>query len=133
MYDYYRLLLMQFIESKLNIARCKCCGKFFIPKTKKMTLYCDRAIWNGRTCKEVAHALKHKLNAEKDKVIEAFDKAKRKMYKRYERSRDSEHELPKGLTYASLYEWMERAEEVRNRYLSEELTENYALRIIEGE
>ena len=33
--------VMGYIE-KLLSARCQCCGRFFVPKTKKTTLYCDR-------------------------------------------------------------------------------------------
>lgn len=86
--EYYYFLLVHFIQQSPNIALCECCGRYFIPKTKKKTLYCDRVLMNGKTCKELVPSLKHKLNAKRQKVIEEFDRAKRRMYKRYERTDD---------------------------------------------
>ena len=42
--DYYIFLMMRFIENQPNVTICQCCGKYFIPKTKRTTLYCDRII-----------------------------------------------------------------------------------------
>lgn len=40
--DYYHFLLLQFVTNQPSVALCHCCGRYFIPKTKKKTLYCDR-------------------------------------------------------------------------------------------
>ena len=122
--DYYHFLLMTFISNQPNIARCQCCGRFFIPKTNKKTLYCDRKIKGDKTCKDVAPALKHKLEA--DEVIQAFDRANQKMYKRYERQLNSDHTLPKGMKYSDYYEWREKAAKLRNDYLLGELSKEEA-------
>lgn len=76
--EYYRFLMMHFLASSPNVALCECCGRYFIPKTRKKTLYCDRVIKGGKTCKELAPALKHRLHAENDVVIQAFDRARPK-------------------------------------------------------
>lgn len=52
---YMIFLLMRFMERKSLIARCQCCGRFFVPKTKKTTLYCDRLYLGENTCKEILH------------------------------------------------------------------------------
>lgn len=57
--DYYIFLVMRFISENPNVAWCKCCGRYFIPKTKKQTKYCARIIRNGKTCKELAPVLKY--------------------------------------------------------------------------
>lgn len=49
--NYYRFLLLNFITRKPRVELCSCCGKFFIPKTKKATTYCDRILKDGKTCK----------------------------------------------------------------------------------
>ena len=85
---YYVFLLMQFLSENPVIARCENCGNFFVPKTRKKTLYCDRIIADGKTCKQVAPKQKHKQLAESDPVIEAYDRTQRKMYKRLERAAD---------------------------------------------
>lgn len=129
--DYYYFLLVHFIASKPNVALCECCGRYFIPATKRKTLYCDRELKDGKTCKELAPALKHRLDARRKKVIEEFDRAKRRMYKRYERAGDpGKKPSHKDLSYGEYYEWLERAIDARDRYLDGELSEEKALGII---
>lgn len=50
--DYYHFLLLQFVSGHPAVACRHCCGRYFIPKTKKKTLYCDRILKDGKTCKE---------------------------------------------------------------------------------
>lgn len=129
--DYYYFLLVHFISSKPNVALCECCGRYFIPATKRRTLYCDRELKGGKTCKELAPALKHKLDVKRKKVIEEFDRAKRRMYKRYERTGDlSKKPSGKDLSYSEYYEWLEQAADARDQYLAGELDEKEALEII---
>ena len=80
---YYCFLLLHFIVMKPRVLLCQCCGRYFIPKTKKETLYCDRIFKRNRTCKQVAPGMKHQIEAMKQTVIDEFDRAKRRMYKRY--------------------------------------------------
>ena len=129
--DYYIFLLMQFLSAKPQIVRCECCGKYFVPKTNKATKYCDRILKDGKTCKELAPSLKHKKMVLTDKVVEAFDRAKRKMYRRYERNDGKIYMSPKGITYDDFYVWNDTATEARDKYLKGELTAEEALKIIE--
>lgn len=101
---------MKFLSGKHIVVRCGCCGKFFIPKIKRETLYCDRIAKNGRTCKQFGPAQKHLDTAKENAVIEAFDRNKKKMYKRYERARDSVRETEKGLTLSEYFRWLDMAE-----------------------
>lgn len=128
---YYYFLLVHFISSKPNVALCECCGRYFIPATKRKTLYCDRELKGGKSCKELAPSLKHRLDTKREKVIEEFDRAKRRMYKRYERAGDlSKKPSSKDLSYSEYYEWLERATDARDRYLAGEFSEEKALGII---
>lgn len=129
--DYYYFLLVHFIELNPTISLCECCGRYFIPKTKKRTLYCDRVLKDGKTCKELAPSLKHKLQAQSKKVIEEFDRAKRRMYKRYERTDDMRAKpANKNLSYADYYAWLDRATQARDSYLAGKMEEEDALKLI---
>lgn len=132
--DYYHFLLLHFVAGNSNVALCQCCGWYFIPKTRKKTLYCDRILKDGKTCKEWGPILKHKLAAQRDEVIKAFDQAKRKMYKRYERSESGINQKPseKDLSYAEYYEWLDAATKARDEYLEGKIGEKEALKIING-
>lgn len=131
---YYHFLLLHFVAGQPNVALCQCCGRYFIPKTKKKTLYCDRILKDKKTCKEWGPVLKHKLAAQRDEVIKAFDQAKRKMYKRYERAESGINQKPseKDLSYAEYYEWLDAATTARDEYLEGKMGEKEVLKIING-
>lgn len=130
--DYYHFLLLHFVAGQPNVALCQCCGRYFIPKTKKKTLYCDRILKDGKTCKEWGPVLKHKLVAQRDEVIKAFDQAKRKMYKRYERAEAGINQKPseKDLNYAEYYQWLGAATKARDEYLLGMIDKEDALKTI---
>lgn len=128
--DYYIFLMMRFIENQPSVTLCQCCGKYFIPKTKRTTLYCDRIIRDNKTCKQIAPALKHKRDAARDSVIEIFDRTKRKMYKRFERTNDSSKATANSLSLTQYYDWLDKAEQARKAYLAGKISAEEALGII---
>lgn len=129
--NYFQFLLINYLNSNPNVARCFCCGQYFIPKTRKTTLYCDRIISNGKTCKEIAPVIKHKIAVDTDPVLKAFERTKQKMYKRYERAAYALKQLPKGISIEKYWDWSEAASAARDKYLRGELTAEEALEIIE--
>lgn len=128
--DYYIFLMMRFIENHPSVTLCQCCGKYFIPNTKRTTLYCDRIIRNNKTCKQIAPVLKHKRDAAQDSVIQTFDRTKRKMYKRFERTNDSSKATANSLSLTQYYDWLSRAEKARKAYLAGKISAEEALEII---
>ena len=129
--DYYHFLFLHFISTKPNVALCQCCGRYFIPKTKKKTLYCDRILKDNKTCKHWGPILKHKLESNHKKIIEEFDRAKRRMFKRYERTADGkQNPSEKDLSYADYYRWLDAATKARDNCLAGNLDLKKALEII---
>ena len=129
--EYYRFLMMRFLANAPSVALCECCGRYFIPKTRRRTLYCDHKIRGDKTCKDLAPALKHRREAGRNEVIRAFDRANQRMYKRYEREADADHHLPKGIRYSDYYDWRDQAAAARDAFLNGAITAEEALRIIE--
>ena len=131
--DYYHFLLLQFVTNQPSVALCHCCGRYFIPKTKKKTLYCDRILKDGKTCKEWGPVLKHRQKAAQIRVVEEFDRAKQRMYKRYERAEFINKEpSEKDLSYGEYYQWLDRAAKARDDYLAGKLSEEEAVKAIQG-
>jgi hypothetical protein len=130
--EYYRFLMMRFLANAPSVALCECCGRHFIPKTRKRTLYCDRKIRGDKTCKDLAPALKHRREAGRNEVIRAYDRANQRMYKRYEREADADHHLPKGIRYSDYYDRRDQAAATRDAFLNGAITAEEALRIIEA-
>ena len=56
-----------------------------MPKTKKMTLYCDRVIKGDKTCKEIAPNLKRKQDKAYDTALAEYDRLYYLYYARMER------------------------------------------------
>lgn len=129
--DYYAFLILHFISENPRVALCECCGRYFVPKTAKKTLYCDRPLKDDKTCKDLGPGLKHRLQAQNKKVVDEFDRAKQRMYKRYDRALDPNKKASKrDLSYAEYYDWLENATEARDAYLAGKLSEKDALKVI---
>ena len=128
--EYYFLLLHLFVENENRICHCQLCGRYFVPKTKKKTLYCDRVLKNGKTCKEFAPRLKHRILANRNEVLKAFDTQRCKMYKRYERTLNTPDTVEKPLSFEEYYDWLEKARTARDNYLEQKISKEEALNII---
>lgn len=127
--NYYAYLIFLFYNRKEMACECELCGRYFIPKTKKKTLYCDRVFKDGKTCKEIGPGIKHKMQIEKDHVLETYEREKGKMYKRMERAQLF-GETPKSISVDEYFTWLDRAKRIKNRYLKEEITAEDALETI---
>ena len=133
--EYYSFLLINCAQMKKKVRVCRCCGKFFISKTKRITLYCDRAILlNGKTCKQVAPKLMQKYLKSNDSVLDEYERAKNRNYKRVERFENKLSRKPTGkdLTFSQYDSWMHRMSSSKTMYLQGKLnTEEFLLLIHE--
>jgi len=129
---YYAYLMFLFYNRKEMPCECELCGGYFIPKTKKKALYCDRVFKDGKTCKEIGPGIKHKMQTEKDPVLETYEREKNKMYKRMERAQLF-GETPKSISADEYFAWLDKAKQVKNQYLKDEITAEDALEAIMDE
>ena len=119
--ELYRLLLMlYFSQSRQRIARCECCFGYFIPKTKRATVYCDR-VFDGKSCKAAGSGWKYTAAMDRDAVLRIYDTLRHERAASY-----SEHMgLFKGRSdpeYVSGYEaWCATASAAREAYLAREI------------
>lgn len=128
--SYYFFLMQQYIALKPNIAKCNLCGRYFLPKTRKKTLYCDRVIKNGKTCKKIAPRLKRKELAAVDRVVGEFDRCKKMQYVRFLRTGPDKKPSIIDITPPEYWTWLANATEALASYLVGELSEDEALAII---
>lgn len=129
--EYYILLVNKFLDMKLNVQRCKCCSNFFVTKTKRKTLYCDRVLYpGGKTCKDVAPKAMQKYLAKNDEIIKVYDKTKNKMYKRMQRT-DVFGETEKSINYIEYSEWLSKAQQAKKDYRDGKLSAEDTLKIIQ--
>lgn len=126
-------LSLYFQQSRQRIVRCECCWNYFVPKTRKETLYCDRVI-DGDRCRDIGPLLKRKSNAEMDAALNTYDRLRRRMAERMERYENAAAEDRGRLIPidSNRYDaWQKMAHQARNDYLHEELTAQEFLRKID--
>ena len=125
-------LLLYFQQDQQRIARCEYCGKYFVPKTRKETLYCDRAA-DGATCKKIGPNLKRKVGPEQDQALKIYNQLRARMAERlhrYETAADWQKQRLFQLDILQYSEWMDTAHKARQEYLSGNIpTEDFLRRI----
>ena len=128
--QYYIFLLQKFILSKPNLVSCEFCGRYFIPRTRKATKYCDRIVRNGRTCKQVAPGLKKRERDGAQLVTSEFERIKGMLFHRKDRAGDDKKASVIDLTDGEYVQWLAVATDARDRYLAGKLSEEEAMAII---
>ena len=77
-------LSLYFRQEQQRIARCEYCWDYFIPKTRKETLYCNH-VWGAKTCKELGPNLKRSLGSEMDETLRVYETLRRRKAAQLER------------------------------------------------
>lgn len=125
-------LLLYFQQDQQRIARCEYCGKYFVPKTRKETLYCDR-ITDGSACKKIGPNLKRKVGPEQDQALKIYNQLRARMAERlhrYQTAADWQKQRLFQLDILQYSEWMDTAHKARQEYLSGKMpTEDFLRRI----
>lgn len=116
--DYFVFLFLKFAEQQRRVLECPCCGKLFIPKSNRAEMYCDRVLIDGKTCKQIASKLARKLKQRNDPLLEEYEKAKNRNYKRVERYENANRDSSViRLTFNEYKTWLDRASEMKRLYL----------------
>ena len=128
--DLYRLLLtLYFSQGKQRIVRCECCFGYFIPKTSRPTIYCDR-VFDDRSCKQAGAGWKHLAEMDQDRALRAYDTLRHKRAAEFGEYMG----LYKGRTdpeYVSAYQaWIAAVSAARKAYLAREINAEEFLRRI---
>jgi hypothetical protein len=128
--QYYIFLLQRYILTTPNLISCQFCGRYFTPKTRKLTKYCDRITRNSKTCKRIAPGLKKRERDAAHKVTSEFMRIKDMLFHRKDRAGEDKKSSVIDLTDGEYVQWLAAATEARDRYLAGELTEEEAMAII---
>ena len=66
--------ILELIKNNTPIYICKNCGNYFIPSSKKNTLYCDNIFENGKTCQEIGAMITYNEKLKKDEINSLYRK-----------------------------------------------------------
>ena len=126
-------LALYFQQDKQRIARCDYCWGWFVPKTKKITRYCDR-VTDGFRCKQRGSRFKRNLIEEQDSALRICNQLRDRMYARFLRWQDaapSERSRLISMEDDQYIAWSENARLARMEYLDGKLTAEEFLRRID--
>lgn len=126
-------LALYFQQDNQRIARCDYCWGWFVPKTKKITRYCDR-VTDGYPCKQRGARFKRNLVEEQDGALKICNQLRDRMYARLLRWQDAAPSERDGLIpadYDQYNTWSENARMARIKYLDGKLTAEEFLRRID--
>lgn len=107
--QYIYSLLQHLLESKVSICKCQFCGGYYVPKTKHKTLYCDRIVRDGKTCKQVAPRLKKRERDAAHLVTSEYERIKDMLFHRRDRMGGNKIASAIDLTDDELVQWQETA------------------------
>ena len=121
-------LIIFYFSSQPLIAECQYCGRFFTPKSKKLTLYCDRMSEDGKSCKVMGARAKHKNKTNSDPILKEFYREKHRRYMACERSKLAfDYD---GQTMDKYYYWLDEVNKLIEKYKKGEVSGEEVLKAI---
>ncbi len=127
------VLALYFEQDGKRISRCDYCWGYFIPKTKKVTRYCDR-VTDGQSCKQRGANLARLEKTSEDEALLIYKKLRDRMYARLLRWKDAvptERVSLIPMDYERYEQWSENARLSREQYIQGNLTAEEFLRKID--
>lgn len=121
--DYYAFVLLHFALEHRRMQVCELCGKVFVPKTKRITKYCNRINpFCDMPCNKIAPKHYMEGRQQRDPLLAEYEQARNQNYKRLERTALHGETTEKSLTYTAYDAWFREVSEARQRYLSDKST-----------
>lgn len=99
--EYINILFYAFVSSNPIVSVCNNCDRLFVPKTKKLTLYCDRATNEHTTCKQIGAKNKYNDKVEEDPVLKAYQLEKHRIEMYCLRSKQDKYDL-----FDDYFDWL---------------------------
>lgn len=127
------VLALYFEQDSQRVYRCDYCWGYFVPKTKKVTRYCDR-VTDGQSCKQRGANLKRLEKTSEDEALLIYKKLRDRMYAHLLRWQDAapfDRSKLIPMDYEQYDRWNENARLVRMEYVRGALIAEEFLRKID--
>lgn len=133
--SYAQFLFMNMMRYDPTFSKCNYCYNFFIPKTKKLTRFCDRVYpESGKTCKEIAPTVYRNYDIKSNKILKQYDLALRRNYMRMCRCEDRSlgETTDKDLTAEEYFEWRDKVLKGMRLWKDKKISDGEFLETIKG-
>lgn len=131
--NYVQFIFMNMMQYNSNFCKCNYCYRFFIPKTKKFTRFCDRVNpESGKTCKEIAPTVYRNDDISSNKILKQYDLASRRNYMRMCRAEErlSESCSGKDIDPQTYFDWRDRALKAMRLWKDKQISDEEFLNIV---
>lgn len=99
--EYINILFYAFVSNNPIVSVCNNCDRLFIPKTKKLTLYCDRVTNEHTTCKQIGARNKFNDKIETDPVLKVYQLEKHRIEMYCLRSKQDKYDF-----FDDYFDWL---------------------------
>ncbi len=131
--NYVRFVFLYMMQYNSNFCKCNYCYRFFIPKTKKLTRFCDRVNpESGKTCKEIAPTAYRNDDISSNKILKQYDLAARRNYKRMCRGEErlSERSSSKDIDPQTYFDWRDRVLKAMRLWKDKQVSDEEFLEVV---
>lgn len=104
---------MKMVSNDVLVKKCKCCGKYFIPRGRPDAEYCDRiAPDSKKTCSEIGAIKRYKEKCTNNPILRAFQKEYKKQNARVRTKKISQDQF---------FTWSENARSLRDEAVKNDM------------
>ncbi len=131
--NYVQFIFMNMMQYNSNFCKCNYCYRFFIPKTKKLTRFCDRVNpESGKTCKEIAPSVFRNDDVDSNAIMKEYDRALRRNYKRMCRAEErlSERSSVKDIDPQTYFDWRDRVLKAMRLWKNKQISDEEFLKVV---
>ena len=133
LHNYVQFVFMNMMQFNSNFCKCNYCYKFFIPKTKKLTRFCDRVNpESGKTCKEIAPSVYRNDDVDSNAIMKEYDRALRRNYKRMCRAEERLSEMSSGkdIDPQTYFNWRDRVLKAMRLWKNKQISDEEFLEVV---
>lgn len=131
--NYAQFIFMNMMRYDATFSKCNYCYNFFIPKTKKLTRFCDRVDpESGKTCKEIAPTVYRNDDIKSNKILKQYDLALRRNYMRMCRCEDRSlgETTDKDLSAEEYFKWRDKVLKAMRLWKDKKVSERELLKVV---
>ena len=131
--NYIQFIFLNMIQYNPTFSKCNYCYNFFMPKTKKLTRFCDRVDpASGKTCKEIAPTAFRNHDLGSTKIMQEYNRSLQRNYKRMCRAEERliDKQSEKDIEPQVYNEWRDRVLEAMRLWKSKKISDAEFLSVV---
>ncbi|MBD5113789.1 MAG: hypothetical protein HDT46_01075 [Ruminococcaceae bacterium] len=131
--NYIQFIFLNMMQYNPTFSKCNYCYNFFMPKTKKLTRFCDKVDpVSGKTCKEIAPTAFRNHDLGSTKIMQEYNRSLQRNYKRMCRAEErlTDKQSDKDIEPQVYNEWRDRVLEAMRLWKSKKISDDEFLKIV---